>query len=219
MQPDRAQALLFPYVSSPKRIFEELVLTFQSIESVKRLAIAGSLAEGNHDGYDEIQLVMEATDPLLVVNALNDIFPIRYFRPFSGMDFPSGRFWLHDESPFNFVAMAFYKGVELEEAIAKGKLAHGAVIREIPSDTKDDWSPPRQYKFPDISNDGELSRLVEPTLFSIRSVVREGEDLGGVMANLTALQQGRVRGRVSDGLIFLIDEISAMVSELVRLRK
>jgi hypothetical protein len=50
-------------------------------------------------------------------------------------------------------------------------------------------------------------------------VVREGEDLGDVMANLTALQQGRVTGGVSDGLIFLIDEISGMVSELVRLRK
>jgi len=135
------------------------------------------------------------------------------------MDFPSGRFWLHDESPFNFVAMAFYTSIDLEEAIHKGELAHGATIREIPSDTKGDWSPPRQYKFPDISNDGELSRLVEPTLFSIRSVVRDGEDLEGVIANFTALQRGRVSGRVSDGLTFLIDEISGMVSELVRLRK
>ena len=92
MQPDRAQALLFPYVSSPKRIFEELVLTLQPLESVKRLAIAGSLADGKHDGYDEIQLVMEATDPLLVVNALNDIFPIRYFRPFQVWIFLPGDF-------------------------------------------------------------------------------------------------------------------------------
>jgi hypothetical protein len=50
-------------------------------------------------------------------------------------------------------------------------------------------------------------------------VVRDGEDLEGVMANLTVLQRGRVSGRVSDGLTFLIDEISAMASELVRLRK
>ena len=219
MRPDHAQALLFPYVSAPKRIFEELVLALGSLRSVRRIAIAGPLAEENHDGYDEIQLVMDVTDPLAVVNALNDIFPIRYYRPFSSMDFPSGRYWLHDESPFNFVAIAFYEASELEEAIDKGKLAHGVTIREVPSDTKGDWHTPRQYSFPDISNDSELSGLLEPALFSIRSVVRLGEDLDGVMANLGILQRGRVSGRVSDGLIFLIDEISAMVTELVRLRQ
>ncbi len=216
MQSQYEDTILYPYTSSTSRLGSEITTSFSESGYVNQVGLAGPLALGNHDGYDEIQIVVSTEKPRFIVDLLDDLFPIRYYRPVSYMDQPSGRFWLHDESPFNFVALACYTESEFTAAINKGELAHGAPFRELDYSSEKKITNPRRYQFSDTSGESALSKEIEPTLGAIRAVMRGDGEMARVRECVLELQsvQGQARS-LSPALNTLLEDVIQIGARLI----
>jgi len=216
LQSQYEDTILYPYTSSTSRLGSEITTSFSESGYVNQVGLAGPLALGNHDGYDEIQIVVSTEKPRFIVDLLDDLFPIRYYRQFSYMDQPSGRFWLHDESPFNFVALAFYPESEFTAAINKGELAHGAPFRELDYSSEKKITNPRRYQFSDTSGESALSKEIEPTLGAIRAVMRGDGEMARVRECVLELQsvQGQARS-LSPALNTLLEDVIQIGARLI----
>ncbi len=216
MQSQYQDTNLYPYASSTSRLGSEIATFFSESADVNKVGLAGPLAVGNHDGYDEIQIVVSTKKPRLIVDLLDDLFPIRYYRQFSHMDEPSGRFWLHDESPFNFVALAFYPESEFAAAVSKGVLAHGAPFRELDYPSEKKITNPRRYQFSNTSGESSLSKDIEPTLGAIRAVMRGDGEIARVREYVLELQsvQGQTSS-LSPGLNALLEDVIQIGARLI----
>ena len=216
MQSQYEDTILYPYASSTFRLADEIVRSFSESGGVKKVGLAGPLALGNHDGYDEIQIVVSSENPEFVVGLLDDLFPVRYYRQFSHMDQPSGRFWLHDESPFNYVALAFYSELEFTAAASDGELVHGAPFREQIYSGEKKIIHPRGYQVPDTSPESKLSKNLEPALDAIRSVMRGGGEITRVRDCVLELQsaQGQARS-LSPALSALLQDVIQIGDRLI----
>ena len=211
MQSQHEETILYPYASSTSRLASEIATSFSESGDVSRVGLAGPLAMGNYDGYDEIQIVVSTEKPRFIVDLLDDLFPIRYYRQFSHMDQPSGRFWLHDESPFNFVALAFYPESEFTSAVNKGVLAHGAPFRELGYSSEKKITNPRRYQFSDTSGESTLSKDIEPTLGAIRAVMRGDGEMAKVRECVLELQ--RIQGQASS----LSPALNALLKDVIQI--
>jgi hypothetical protein len=216
LQSQHEETILYPYASSTSRLGSEIITAFSESGGITKVGLAGPLAVSNHDGYDEIQTVVSTENPQFVVDLLDDLFPIRYYRQFSHMDQPSGRFWLHDESPFNFVALAFYSEAEFETAVNNGELAHGAPFREFPCTTEKKITSPRRYQFTDTSGESTFSKNIEPALDAIRSVMRGEGEMARVRDCVLELQsvQGQARS-LSPALSALLQDVVQIGARLI----
>ena len=216
MQSQYEDMILYPYASSTFRLADEIIKSFSESDGVNKVGLAGPLAVGNHDGYDEIQIVVSSENPESAVDLLDDLFPIRYYRQFSHMDQPSGRFWLHDESPFNYVALAFYSEIEFTKAANSGELAHGAPFRELVYFGEKKMMHPRRYEIPDTSGESMLSKNLEPTLNAIKSVMRGEGEMARVRDCVLELQsvQGQTK-TLSPALNSLLQDVTRIGARLI----
>lgn len=211
MQSQHEETILYPYASSTSRLGSEIITSFSESGGITKVGLAGPLAVSNHDGYDEIQIVVSTENPQFVVDLLDDLFPIRYYRQFSHMDQPSGRFWLYDESPFNFVALAFYSEAEFATAVNNGELAHGAPFREFLCSNENKISSPRRYQFTDTSGESTLSKNIEPALDAIRSVMRGEGEMTRVRDCVLGLQS--IQGQANS----LSPALSALLQDVIQI--
>ena len=216
MQSQYEDTILYPYASSTFRLADEIVRSFSESSGVNKVGVAGPLAVGEHDGYDEIQIVVASANPKFVVGLLDDLFPVRYYRQFSHMDQPSGRFWLHDESPFNFVALAFYSELEFTTAANNGELMHGPPFQEHVFSGEKKTTHPRGYEVPDTSRESTLSKNLEPTLDAIRSVMRGTGEMTKVRDCVLELQsvQGQASS-LSPALSTLLEDVIQIGARLI----
>ena len=216
MQSQYEDMILYPYASSTFRLADEIIKSFSESDGVNKVGLAGPLAVDNHDGYDEIQIVVSSENPEFAVDLLDDLFPIRYYRQFSHMDQPSGRFWLHDESPFNYVALAFYSEIEFTNAANSGELAHGAPFRELVYSGEKKMMHSRRYEIPDTSGESMLSKNLEPTLNAIKSVMRGEGEMARVRDCVLELQsvQGQTK-TLSPALNSLLQDVIQVGARLI----
>jgi hypothetical protein len=118
------QMLLGPYATTPARIADEIVDALSLVAGVRAIALFGSLATRTHDGFSDIDmLVAHDGGPGVAsacVAAIDEAKPVRYYRPFTGVEQPSGRYWFDGESPFHQLDVSFHAPVAYERVVAEG---------------------------------------------------------------------------------------------------
>jgi hypothetical protein len=101
---------------------------------VERIALFGSIAEDEHDGWSDIDLMVVVPDEDAAwhaVDALHRVVPMRWHGPFSTLPLPSGRHWPLGESPFHSVDLSLVSHEQYERARHDGVEHHPAVFREV----------------------------------------------------------------------------------------
>lgn len=126
-----AEALLYPYVTTPRRIALDVVAALTGCPAVSRVAIYGSLAplgaEANNDGYADIDVLaaVEGEDgPWQAAAALRRSIPLRWHGRFSDRDAPSGRHWPLGEAPFHCVDLGLVTAEEFDSILRDGLRGH-----------------------------------------------------------------------------------------------
>lgn len=117
------ESLLYPYVTAPHRIALDIVDALAACPAVSLVALFGSLAEGRHDGWSDIDVLcgVEGEDGAWqAAEALRRAVPLRWHGAFSGVAAPSGRHWLLGESVFNSVDLSFAPRAEVEVRMRDG---------------------------------------------------------------------------------------------------
>lgn len=136
MLSDDDQLLLGPYATTPPRIADEVADAIAGVPGVCAVALFGSLAAGTHDGFSDVDMLVAHEGGMAVavacVAAVEEAKPLRYYRPFSTMPQPSGRYWFDGESPFHQLDVSFDAPEEYER-IRRDGLKQGLTIaaREI----------------------------------------------------------------------------------------
>jgi len=94
------------------RIRDEIVAALATVEGVSRVASFGSLAEGRADAWSDLDLFVAcenvAQTAWFAAAAIRAAKPVIFYRPFSGVAQPSGRYWFEDELPFHRLDVSFY---------------------------------------------------------------------------------------------------------------
>jgi hypothetical protein len=125
------EALLYPYVTTPKRIALDLVDALAACPAVSRVAIFGSLANGAHDGWSDIDAIcaVEGEDgPWQAAATLRRAMPLRWHGAFSGGVAPDGRHWLLGESVFHSIDLSFGAAEAFDRKLREGVNGHALVV-------------------------------------------------------------------------------------------
>ncbi len=125
------EALLYPYVTTPRRIALDLVDALAGCPAVSRVALFGSLAAGSNDGWSDIDAlcVVEGVDgPWQAAAALRRAMPLRWHGAFSGATSPSGRHWLLGESVLHSVDLSYGTREQVERRIAEAPAEQGLLV-------------------------------------------------------------------------------------------
>ncbi len=128
--------LLNPYVTTPPRIADEIVNAVAAVPGARAIALFGSLAAGSHDGFSDVDMIVghdgAAGTAWTCADALRLAKPVRYYRRFTGVAQPSGRYWFDGESPFHQVDVSFYPLEEYERVRVEGvKEGEPITAREV----------------------------------------------------------------------------------------
>lgn len=125
------ETLLFPYVTTPRRIALDVVAALEACPAVARVAIYGSLAplrEHSHsDGYADVDLLahVEGEDGAWQAAAvLRRAIPLRWHGRFSDREAPSGRHWPLGEAPFHCIDLGLVTGDEFDAILRDGLRGH-----------------------------------------------------------------------------------------------
>lgn len=114
----------------------EIVAALSRLGVVSRIACFGSLAEGRDDCWSDIDLIVACDDPdassWIAAGAIRAAKPVCFYRMFTGVDQPSGRYWFANESPFNRIDISFHS-VEGYAALRQGglKQGHAMTMKEV----------------------------------------------------------------------------------------
>ena len=125
-----AEALLYPYVTTPRRIALDLVAALEVCPAVSRVVLFGSLAAERHDGWSDVDalVAVEGEDgPWQAAAAIRRAMPLRWHGRFSSAGSPSGRHWLLGESVFHSLDVSFGSAEEVERRIRETAPEHDLV--------------------------------------------------------------------------------------------
>jgi hypothetical protein len=117
------------------RIMGEVVAALSRVTAVRRIASFGSIAEGRSDAWSDVDLVVACEDaPVsswMAAGAIRAAKRVCFYRMFTSMGQPSGRYWFADESPFHRIDISFYSVAEYVEVCRDGvKGGHAIRARE-----------------------------------------------------------------------------------------
>ena len=98
------------------RIKSELVAALSVLTCVRRIDSFGSVATGRADQWSDLDLLVscELVEPTawLAAAAIRSTKRVEFYRPFTSVAQPSGRYWFDDESPFHRLDISFYSRAE-----------------------------------------------------------------------------------------------------------
>lgn len=127
-------APLFPDPAGPPRLLAEVTGIFAGVPFVRSLAVFGSLAEGRADRWSDVDLLVECDDgarcPWLAAGALRQAKPVLFYRKFSLVEQPSGRYWFAGESLFHRLDVSFHSPEEMAGR-QRTHEARGWVVRPL----------------------------------------------------------------------------------------
>lgn len=113
-------------------------ITFSLIDQpyVRAITLFGSLADDSADKYSDIDMlvVCDNVDQTRwhAASIIRSVMPVMYYRKFSAVDQPSGRYWFKGESLFNRLDISFV-AVNEYESIKKDRSRFGIdiVLKEL----------------------------------------------------------------------------------------
>ncbi len=99
-----------------ERILRELIAALSAVPSVREIDSFGSIATGCADQWSDLDLLISCEVPehtaSLVAAAIRSAKPVAFYRMFTGVAQPSGRYWFRNESPFHRLDVTFYSPAE-----------------------------------------------------------------------------------------------------------
>ncbi len=99
---------------------DSLVGALSKHGSVEEIALFGSLVKGDVDQYSDIDMIVAISSPINGLEALGHFGEVRYYRSFSSVKFPSGRYWMKGYSVFNKIDISFHTLDEFEKIVLHG---------------------------------------------------------------------------------------------------
>jgi hypothetical protein len=139
--------VLYPYRTTPRRIADDVVAVLASVPEVVAISLFGSLAGEDWDGLSDVDMLAGYDGgedaAWACAETLRAALPVRYYRTFTGVEQPSGRYWFWGESAFHKVDVSFYPLTEYERRRVEG-VRTGYPIASIEVMRRDDeaHSPP-----------------------------------------------------------------------------
>lgn len=117
------------------RVKCEVVAALSRLSTVRRIASFGSLAEGGSDRWSDTDLFVACDDiaasPWIAAAAIRAAKPVCFYRMFTGVAQPSGRYWFADESPLHRIDISFYCVADYIDVCRDGlKHGHPVTTRE-----------------------------------------------------------------------------------------
>jgi hypothetical protein len=98
------------------RIKGELVAALSVLTCVRRIDSFGSVAVGRADQWSDLDLLVSCElverTAWLATAAIRSAKRVAFYRAFTGVAQPSGRYWFEDESPFHRLDISFYSPAE-----------------------------------------------------------------------------------------------------------
>ena len=112
-----------------ERIRDEMVAALSAISCVRAVDSFGSLASGSADRWSDLDLLVACEAPeqtaWLAAGAIRAAKQVAFFRMFTGVKQPSGRYWFDGESPFHKLDISFHRLDERQAVASSGvRLGH-----------------------------------------------------------------------------------------------
>jgi predicted nucleotidyltransferase len=105
-------------------LLREIVTTLSQLTCVRSIHSFGSVAIGTSDQWSDLDLLVECADvdktPWRAAAAIRALKPVLFYRMFSGVPQPSGRYWFCDESPFLRLDVSFHSTAEHRGVVENG---------------------------------------------------------------------------------------------------
>jgi predicted nucleotidyltransferase len=109
---------------APRRILAEVLAALRQMSGVRKRATFGSVAERRADGWSDVDMFVACEEvertAWTAAAAIRVAKPVGFYRTFTGVDQPSGRYWFADEAPFNRLDVSFYSTAEFEVVCRDG---------------------------------------------------------------------------------------------------
>ena len=120
--------------SPAHRLKDEIVAALARIPGVCRIASFGSVAAGRADCWSDLDLFVVCADvdrtAWLAAAGIRAAKPVLFFRMFTGVPQPSGRYWFADEAPFTRLDVSFYAPADFEVVCRNGlRQAYPVTVR------------------------------------------------------------------------------------------
>jgi hypothetical protein len=105
-----------PQGTGLERIRRELVAALSAITSVRNIDSFGSVATGCADQWSDLDLLISCEVPehtaWLAAGVIRSTKRVAFYRMFTGVAQPSGRYWFCNESPFHRLDVTFHSPAE-----------------------------------------------------------------------------------------------------------
>ncbi|MHB1001306.1 MAG: nucleotidyltransferase domain-containing protein [Armatimonadota bacterium] len=116
-------------ISNLQCITDQITSALRMQPYVRAIALFGSLADSRADKYSDIDMlvVCDNVDQIRwhAASVIRSVKPVLYYRKFSAVDQPSGRYWFNGESLFNRLDVSFNSveeyGLLIKEPVRFGK--------------------------------------------------------------------------------------------------
>jgi hypothetical protein len=106
------------------RMKDELGAALAEVTGVRRIASFGSVAAGRADPWSDLDLFVACADvdrtAWVAAAAIRAAKPVLFYRMFTGVPQPSGRYWFADEAPFTRLDVSFYAPADFEAVCRNG---------------------------------------------------------------------------------------------------
>ena len=174
---------LYPYLSSPQRIADEVLSVLTGIPCVRRVALFGSMAEGRADRWSDIDMIavcdgVEA-NAWAAAYAITSAKPVLFYRKFGTREQPNGRYWFAYESPFNRLDISFVCLGEYQSYLDdRDLIGHEITLREIYSSDLElnyvSHSEPKRFLEPATDHETEIGMYIYFSLEALKHSLRGG---------------------------------------------
>lgn len=160
-----------PGPASPARIASEVREVLAGLPVVHRIALFGSLAEERADAWSDIDMIAVCENPWAAVKAICSAKPIVFYRKFSAMEQPSGRYYFAGESPLHRLDISFESVEGYQARLDNPPHEYTITYREIYTSDTNPATPDAADALPFLqpASDHE-TRLGSLIFFSLRAI-------------------------------------------------
>ena len=167
-----------------ERIRAEVVAALSALTCVRRIDSFGSIAIGSFDEWSDLDLLVscEGTEtPWLAAAVIRSLRKVAFYRMFTGVPQPSGRYWFCGESPFRRLDVSFHSPAEHERVCLAG------VRQGHPVNVHPEYVAQRS---PDGAADARLLSPMHPV-----KVTAQETEVGRLLYNHLETAKEHLRGR------------------------
>jgi hypothetical protein len=217
--------------SGLERIRRELVAALSAITSVRNIDSFGSVATDRADQWSDLDLLVSCEVPeytaWLAAAAIRSTKQVAFYRMFTGVAQPSGRYWFSNESPFHRLDVTFHSPAE-NAALCRSGIRSGHPIHlrpehlsQVPADRAADRRLTSPASRVDVTpRETEVGRLLyvhlEAAKAQLRGRPRKRNVLETRAALLDAVAQTPILAGGGDLIEFVasVDEFIQRISEM-----